>query len=357
MTAAPNFSTLSHTVSLRLQHRLIAVWALAEGVLGGILHALHIPLTGLVVGSIAVCCLSLLARFRRRRGDLLKATILVLLVKAMLSPHAPLAAYIAVLSQGLLAELFFLSGKNFKLNGILFGFFTQLQSALLHIGKLVLVFGIDIWVAMDEYLGKIAQSLGLQNGPFTVYLAVIYVGVHVLAGIFIGFVAANLPSRLPKTSGIAAEFSLPEELLQSKIEPKPKRKRFKLQFSLVVIWLVLLAVFLQSYFGIGPVFLPKHKIFQILIRSVLIVSVWYFVISPLLLQLLKKWLAGKKSALQTELEAILNLLPEMGALLKKSWLQSANLTGIKRLRTFLKLAFGQLFVLPSETPVLFSPEK
>src|SRR5688572_14835069 len=174
MAFAPSFYTLSDTVSLRLKHRLIAVWALAEGVLGGVLHALHIPVTGLVVGSIAVCCLSLLARFRRRRGDLLKATLLVLLVKAMLSPHAPLAAYIAVLSQGLLAELFILSGRNFKLNCILFGFVTQLQSALLHIGKLVLVFGLEIWAAFDDYMNKLAQNIGLESNPYTVYLAAIY---------------------------------------------------------------------------------------------------------------------------------------------------------------------------------------
>ncbi|MBK0402030.1 hypothetical protein I5M27_03475 [Adhaeribacter sp. BT258] len=347
MATAPSFSSLSDTVSMRLQHRLIAVWALAEGVLGGILHALHLPVTGLVVGSIAVCCLSLLARFRRRRGDLLKATILVLLVKAMLSPHAPLAAYIAVLSQGLLAELFFFSGKNFRLNCLLFGFFTQLQSALLHIGKLVLVFGIDLWTALDEYMGKIAQTLGLENGPFTVYLAAIYVAVHALAGILIGLVAANLPSRLPTISEISAEELSPAATFPLNIEPKPKKKRLKLQFSLVVVWLVLLAVFLQSYFGIGPALLPQHKIFQILIRSVLIVSVWYFVISPLLMRILKKWLAGKKNQLQTELETIVNLLPEMGALLKKSWQQSADNPGLKRLRRFVKLAFRQLFILPS----------
>ena len=346
MTAAPSFSTLPDTVSLRLQHRLIAVWALAEGVLGGILHALHLPVTGLVVGSIAVCCLSLLARFRRQRGDLLKATILVLLVKAMLSPHAPLAAYIAVLSQGLLAELFFLSGKNIRLNCLLFGFFTQLQSALLHIGKLVLVFGVDIWVALDEYMSKIAQTLGFENGPFTVYLASIYVGVHALAGILVGMVAANLPSRLPGISEMAAENNTPAEGLELPIKPKPKKKKFKLQFSLVLIWLILLAVFLQSYFGIGPAFLPQHKIFQILIRSVFIVAVWYFVLAPLLMRVLQKWLAGKKSKLQTELEIILQLLPEIGALMKKSWQQSAGQTGIKRLRTFVKLAFRQLFILP-----------
>ena len=43
---------LSYNSKLEVQHRLIAVWALAEGFLGGILHGLHLPVTGLVVGSV-----------------------------------------------------------------------------------------------------------------------------------------------------------------------------------------------------------------------------------------------------------------------------------------------------------------
>src|SRR5688572_2381352 len=100
-TVSPQPLTLNPRIALQLQHRLIAVWALAEGTLGGILHGLHIPVTGLVVGSISVCCLALLARVKQRRGDLLKATMLVLTIKAMLSPHSPPAAYLAVFSQGL----------------------------------------------------------------------------------------------------------------------------------------------------------------------------------------------------------------------------------------------------------------
>lgn len=348
MAVAPSFSTHSDSVLLRLQHRLIAVWALAEGVLGGVLHALHIPVTGLIIGSISVCCLSLLARFRRKRGDLLKATVLVMLVKLMLSPHTPMAAYIAVLSQGLLAELFFLRGKNLKLNCILFGFFTQLQSALLHIGKLVLVFGLEIWAAFDAYMSKLAQTLGLENGPYTMFLAGIYLAIHAIAGILIGSLAASLHKRLPnisETSLTALEFPSKKSF---KIQPKSEKKKFHVQFGLLVVWLFLLAAFLQSYFGIGPLILPQHKIFQILLRSVLIVSIWYFVVSPLLLRVMKKWLAGKKNQFQTELETILNMLPEIGLLIQKSWQLSAKVSGLARLKLFTKLTIKQLFILPAE---------
>src|SRR5687768_11240242 len=130
---------------LQVQHRLIAVWALAEGFMGGILHGLHLPVTGLIIGSISVLCLALLSRVGYRRGDLLKATLLVLLVKAMLSPHSPPTAYFAVLSQGLLAELLFGFRKNYRLNCYLLAILSQLQSAIQHILIVIIVFGLDFW--------------------------------------------------------------------------------------------------------------------------------------------------------------------------------------------------------------------
>src|SRR5688572_2281085 len=136
-------NNLNQTEKLRVQHRLIAVWALAEGFLGGILHGLHLPVTGLVVGSISVCCLALLSRVQLKKGELLKATILVLLVKVMFSPHSPPTAYFAVFSQGLLAEILFSASKRYKLNCFLLAVLTQLQSAIQHIVVVLIVVGLD----------------------------------------------------------------------------------------------------------------------------------------------------------------------------------------------------------------------
>src|SRR5690606_22523804 len=142
-----------------------------------------------------------------------------------------------------------------------------------------------------------SSDLGLETGPYTMYLAGIYIGIHALAGILIGLFAARLPDLLPKISHQPQAAVIQKTTEHFQVAAKTnKKKKFRVQVSLVVIWAVLLAVFLQSYFGIGPVVLPSHKLFHIIIRSVLIVAVWYFVVSPLLMRLLKKWLAGKKNA-------------------------------------------------------------
>jgi hypothetical protein len=342
-TVPPENSALNPTESLQVQNRVIAVWALAEGTLGGILHGLHIPVTGLVVGSISVCCLALLARLNHRPGNLMKATVLVLLIKAMLSPHTPPAAYFAVFSQGLAAELFFASPAHFKVKSYFFGILTQLQSAIQHLIVVTVVFGMGLWQAFDKYLDQVMQKLGIEGESYALYLAVIYVALHAVMGIFIGWVAGNLPDWLPKRPTPA----LPETTNAVDLNLKPKPHGFKLKPGLWLIWLLLLLVFLQSYFGLGPQILPQTKVVQILVRSALIATAWYFLISPLLLKMVHQWLQRKKGPLQNELEAILNLLPETKAILSHCWKQTTALAGLKRLKAFVKLAGRQLFTLPA----------
>ncbi|MDX5320402.1 MAG: hypothetical protein LPK45_04875, partial [Bacteroidota bacterium] len=77
--------------------RLIALWGLAESGLGGYMHAMKIPFTGIFVGGSAVIILSLLASLSEKRFQtLLRATLVVLLIKFTVSPHTSPFAYIAV---------------------------------------------------------------------------------------------------------------------------------------------------------------------------------------------------------------------------------------------------------------------
>src|SRR6478735_4442961 len=170
-SALQNSVKSSEAARIQVQHRLIAVWALAEGFLGGILHGLHIPVTGLVIGSISVCCLALLSKVQTQRGQFLKATLLVMLLKAMLSPHSPPMAYLAVFCQGFLAEMLFSFSNRYKLNCFLLAILSQLQSAVQHLIVLLVVFGVDFWQALDQYLNKLTESWGLTGVPYALYFA------------------------------------------------------------------------------------------------------------------------------------------------------------------------------------------
>ena len=50
--------------------KLTALWVLCEAMLGGMIHGLKIPVSGLLVGSCAVVCICLLAWYVPARGTI-----------------------------------------------------------------------------------------------------------------------------------------------------------------------------------------------------------------------------------------------------------------------------------------------
>src|SRR5258705_13134205 len=92
----------------QVYYRIITLWVLCEAMLGGVIHALKIPVSGLIVGSAAVICICLIAYYIPGKAVIIKATIIVAIFKMILSPQAPVLAYLAVFFQGGMGELLFL---------------------------------------------------------------------------------------------------------------------------------------------------------------------------------------------------------------------------------------------------------
>src|SRR5258706_13369661 len=112
----------------------------------------------------------------------------------------------------------------------------------------------------------------------------------------------------------------------------PKRKRKKtFRLVLFIIWIGLMAIYIQSFFKIGPALLPSAMVLRILIRSVIIVLTWYFVLSPVLKQLLHKWLQRKKQQSAKQVQQVLNLLPSTQGLMLRSWQLAADRKGWQRI--------------------------
>lgn len=69
--------------------RITALWAFSESAFGGILHALTVPLRGIFINAAAVLFISLIALFSKSSKEILKSTLIVILIKALVSPHFP----------------------------------------------------------------------------------------------------------------------------------------------------------------------------------------------------------------------------------------------------------------------------
>jgi len=163
--------------------RITALWAFSEAFMGGILHGLQIPFAGLALSFVASVCITLIALGNNKKGEILKATLLVIAVKFILSPHTPPMAYIAVLIQGAVGELLFLNRKAVKPAAFILTLFSLVYSAFQHLLILTIVFGKAFWQAIDIFLNKITQSFLKDAVHYSLYIIVFYVGCYLVAGI------------------------------------------------------------------------------------------------------------------------------------------------------------------------------
>ena len=126
--------------------------------LGGIIHGLRIPLSGLIVGSLAVIFIALMANYVPEKGSIFKATWIVAIFKMMLSPEAPLAAYIAVFFQGFMGEVIFYQRKNFRLSCMILAVITLLESGMQRIVVLTVIYGSDLWQAVNTFINSVTWA-------------------------------------------------------------------------------------------------------------------------------------------------------------------------------------------------------
>lgn len=332
--------------SQRIIQRLTALWALNEAFLGGILHGFHIPQTGVIVGGIAVLCISAIAWHRESPGDIIKATFVVMLIKGILSPHTPLNAYAAVLFQGAMGELLFFHKRFFRVAAFIFAVVALMQSALQKIITLTLVFGFGLWEALDEFMGIMLQRFAIPDGHFGLYLVIAYLVEHLSVGIALGLIAGRIPhvgqAYLERHQNLL--FPLSDDVGNGGIRrPKGKKRRFHGFFLAFGIFLLCLLLF--SYWHGEQGFMSQHKVLVLIVRSVLVLSVWYCLLAPILTRLFQKWLQRKRTRLSEEMEHILEMLPQTQHIIEQSWRRSNARAGWSRLRFFFLISLVNLFAV------------
>ncbi len=335
-------------------YRVTALWGFSEAVLGGMLHALKIPFTGLFVGSAAVIFISLLAHFSEnsekvfslKSGTILKATFIVLMIKGFVSPYTPFTAYVSVLLQGLLGEILFSSKKHFKLSAVLLGILTLTFSALQKIIILTIIFGNSFWSTIDETAKFILDYFNIEllnnAASFSVWIISLYVLLHLIAGIYVGIFAANLPLKIKKASANKSkilnnriEISNSKFFEKLKATQQKKSKGWRNKKSAVFILIFFFSLILLSY--LYPEFdknIPL-KILRMIVRSIFIIYVWYKFLAPILIKLFKKFLFTKTNNSYSHVEEMMDFFPKFKIIIANSWRQTSNKKGLNKLKFFL----------------------
>ena len=286
--------------------RLTALWALVESGLGGILHAFHLPVTGIVVGGTAVVLITLIAHFADHPRRILRATLLVLIVKALVSPHSPLGAYVAVAFQGVAGWAIYSLLRPSLVTVSLFAVVALLESALQKVLMLTLFFGAPLWQAVDQWGSWVQQQFFATPvvDSLAATLLITYLALHVLAALLIGWVTYRLPARIAREQ---AELNQEYFLESSEVKPTSSRKkryrRRGLMVGLVLAGVVLYLLTLSD--TNSPLLLAGFY----LLRTVLVLGVWYVWLAPTLTRLVRRWLLRRQGQYSYQIDTLLAWLP------------------------------------------------
>ncbi|RYE15295.1 MAG: hypothetical protein EOP51_27020 [Sphingobacteriales bacterium] len=312
--------------------RLTALWALGESGLGGWMHALKLPFTGIFVGGFAVACIALIAHYcRNNMRIMLQALLLVLLVKFTVSPQSPLPAYFAVAFQGVIGAIFYRLISNYTVASVLFAFIAMLESGAQKIIIMTLIFGKSLWEAIDAFFGGILKDFSLpQDMPFSYWVIGLCMGLYAVWGLVLGAWLSGLPKRLElRSAGIIEEYKrlAPASNESTPAQPRTKR-RIKWFMPLVFAFIILIFLFSDNINSF-------NKAGYLVLRTVAVVLFLFYVLSPALRWLMVRWLNNRKAEQSEALRSILMLQPELRQLLKPSWQMSkAKHQGLRRYPAF-----------------------
>ena len=330
--------------------RITALWAFSEAALGGILHALKIPFTGLLIGGSATIFISLIAYFSESRNEIIKATLKVMLVKFVASPYSPLNAYFAVMLQSILGYILFWKGFN-KISPVILGVVSLLLSSVQKIFILTLIFGVTLWesinIFFDFVIKKVFNLSGNSLGIEMSYILIgAYILLHIVGGFLAGIFAIKIPGKIEKQStnklkNSAFNIAVTNEL----IGKKKKRKKWWLRPSSILLFVfsILLLVLSFNYEELGSGLAKKVVIMWI--RSFLIIVVWFYFISPILIKIVRNYLAKKQKSHSEEIDSIINIFPNVRAVIKVSWNECSDKKGLGKIFKLIELVLINFILL------------
>jgi len=304
--------------------KLTGLWAFSECALGGLLHLFQLPFSGFFLAAFAVviiCCIYLYSPHPMR--DILYATIVAMTVKLVLSPHTPVTAYVAVGFQGLSGALICSLPLNNVLKFPLLGVIALVESALQKVIILTILFGKSMWDAIDALILQVLP--GIQSDwSVSATLILLYAVIYAVWGLIVGLWASNIPKQLANNHENYSSF-----ISESSELVKPKKKKLKTGFWLILGFYILIFIAITFYF-------PKEKLFSLLLRPLLILIVWYFLINPIVKWLINSAYSNNQGGLKILTDQITKEIPQMRYQARIAYHQAnAKYSGIALLHHFI----------------------
>lgn len=323
-------------------NRLTALWAFSEAVLGGVLHAAGIPFKGLFLSGVAVIIITLLSHFGARRGEILKITLMVSLVKAVISPHTPPTAYLSIFIQGIAGELLFFSNKLPLISTLVLGVIASMQSALQRVLTLTIFYGENLWKSIDDFVNYAVKSLNfageLSKFSFSQYIIAVYLGLHLLGGIAAGIIAYKIKIRI---NSKLDQKNFTAELIKLKSNAElniAKRKKKKIKLTHILILLLVTVLFVLTFLVPTEIEMQRFDLIFMVLRAIFILTFWYYFAAPYVKKLFQKILKKKQSKYASQINELIDLFPYLKNLFASVWKYSEKKKGLSRIFFFISIS-------------------
>ncbi len=200
---------MSRHISTRLSESWIkaavagSLWASFEIIIGSFLHNLRIPFAGTILAFASVALVIGFVQVWKVRGLVWKAGLVAALLKSISPSAIILGPMVGIFSEALIIELFILlMGRN--LPAYMLGGAFAVLSALLHkVVSLLVIYGFDLVVIVEQLYRYIIRQLGMEKGDPWLLIGAI-VAAYCLAGILAaitGYVAGRRALQLQVETG------------------------------------------------------------------------------------------------------------------------------------------------------------
>lgn len=326
--------------------RLTALWALNECGLGGILHAFNSAFTGLLVGSLAMVCIAFICSLAENKWKTIMTSMLVvLIIKALVSPHTPPTAYIAVMFQGITGALIYRYIPNLLIGSLLFFTLGLLESALQRLILLTILYGNTLWDAIDIWGKWVADRwnviLPASSSRLIIY---VYLSVHFFVGILMGWLTfLTIKAVQSKWGHSAYQLQLTKDDRKEWVRKGGHKNPWKKN-------ILLLAVILMIGLAYSQVVQGEHalqKALVTLLRVAGILVIWYVFLAPWVIRLIQRFLRKKHAQLADEVSHTMDMFPHLIWIVDKAWKETSGLSFFKKWKTF--LVHSMLYLLQYKT--------
>jgi nucleoside-triphosphatase THEP1 len=158
-----------------------SLWASFEIIIGSFLHNLRFPFSGTLLSFASVGLIIAFLQVWKNRGLVWRAGLVAALLKSISPSAIILGPMIGIFTEALIIEVFvLLLGRN--LPGYMIGGALAVFSTLLHkVFSLLVTYGFDLIVIVEELYQYISRQAGLTEGDPVIFIFIIVL-IYLLAG-------------------------------------------------------------------------------------------------------------------------------------------------------------------------------